>query len=89
MTPTTTYNPCLAPVRRTSPRRPERTRVVQVLATGTNGGAQEHVYNLVSRMDRDRYDVSSLMAVVHGAGPCPVAVKQAIIEWFGPVVYEY
>jgi long-chain acyl-CoA synthetase len=38
---------------------------------------------------RDRYDVSSLMAVVHGAAPCPVAVKQAIIEWFGPVVYEY
>jgi glycosyltransferase involved in cell wall biosynthesis len=28
------------------------------MATGTNGGAQEHVYNLVSRMDRARYDVS-------------------------------
>ena len=33
-------------------------RVVQVLATGTNGGAQEHVYNLVTRMDPARYDVS-------------------------------
>ena len=32
--------------------------MVQLLATGTNGGAQEHVYNLVSRMDRERYDVS-------------------------------
>jgi hypothetical protein len=28
------------------------------MATGTNGGAQEHVYNLVSRMDHDHYDVS-------------------------------
>jgi glycosyltransferase involved in cell wall biosynthesis len=37
---------------------PERVRVVQVLATGTNGGAQEHVYNLVSRLDHDFYDVS-------------------------------
>jgi glycosyltransferase involved in cell wall biosynthesis len=33
-------------------------RVVQVMATGTNGGAQEHVYNLVTRMDPARYDVS-------------------------------
>ena len=40
-------------------RRPERIRVVQVLATGTNGGAQEHVYNLVSRAwTATRYDVS-------------------------------
>ncbi len=28
------------------------------MATGTNGGAQEHVFNLVTRMDRGRYDVS-------------------------------
>jgi glycosyltransferase involved in cell wall biosynthesis len=32
--------------------------VVEVLATGTTGGAQEHVYNLLSRIDRARYDVS-------------------------------
>jgi long-chain acyl-CoA synthetase len=38
---------------------------------------------------RDRYDVSSLLAVVHGAAPCPVPVKQAIIDWLGPIVYEY
>jgi glycosyltransferase involved in cell wall biosynthesis len=28
------------------------------MATGTNGGAQEHVYNLVNRLDHDFYDVS-------------------------------
>ena len=33
-------------------------RVVEVLATGTNGGAQEHLYGLVTRLDPDRYDVS-------------------------------
>jgi glycosyltransferase involved in cell wall biosynthesis len=33
-------------------------RVVEVMATGTNGGAQEHVYSLLSRMDRTRYDPS-------------------------------
>src|SRR4029079_14779042 len=36
-----------------------------------------------------RYDVSSLEFVVHGAAPCPVAVKEAMIDWWGPVVYEY
>jgi glycosyltransferase involved in cell wall biosynthesis len=30
-------------------------RVVEVMATGTNGGAQVHVYSLLSRMDRTRY----------------------------------
>jgi long-chain acyl-CoA synthetase len=38
---------------------------------------------------RSRYDVSSLKAIVHAAAPCPVETKQAIIEWFGPIVHEY
>ncbi len=38
---------------------------------------------------RDRYDVSSLRHVLHGAAPCPVHVKHALIEWLGPVVFEY
>jgi long-chain acyl-CoA synthetase len=38
---------------------------------------------------RERYDVSSLRFVIHGAAPCPVPVKQRLIEWLGPVVVEY
>ena len=38
---------------------------------------------------RGRYDVSSLRNVLHGAAPCPVGVKQRLIEWLGPVVNEY
>jgi len=34
-------------------------------------------------------DVSSLRMVIHGAAPCPVSVKKAIIEWWGPVLLEY
>jgi long-chain acyl-CoA synthetase len=34
-------------------------------------------------------DTSSLFAVIHGAAPCPVHVKQRLIEWVGPVVWEY
>ena len=36
-----------------------------------------------------KYDTSSLRVVLHGAAPCPVAVKAGLIEWLGPVVYEY
>ena len=39
--------------------------------------------------DRRRHDTSSLKAVVHAAAPCPVPVKQQIIDWWGPIVYEY
>jgi long-chain acyl-CoA synthetase len=38
---------------------------------------------------RQRYDVSSLKCVIHAAAPCPVDVKQAMMKWLGPVIYEY
>jgi long-chain acyl-CoA synthetase len=38
---------------------------------------------------RARADVSSLEAVVHAAAPCPIPVKQAMIEWFGPILIEH
>ncbi|HEX4354525.1 MAG TPA: AMP-binding protein, partial [Polyangiales bacterium] len=38
---------------------------------------------------RARYDVSSLVFVLHGAAPCPVPLKHAMIAWLGPIVYEY
>lgn len=38
---------------------------------------------------RRDHDVSSLRYVIHGAAPCPVHVKKALIDWLGPVVYEY
>lgn len=38
---------------------------------------------------RAAYDVSSLVAVSHGAAPCPPEVKRAMIDWWGPVIREY
>jgi acyl-CoA synthetase (AMP-forming)/AMP-acid ligase II len=38
---------------------------------------------------RARYDTASLECVVHAAAPCPVHVKQAMIDWLGPVITEY
>jgi long-chain acyl-CoA synthetase len=38
---------------------------------------------------RERYDVSSLRVAIHAAAPCPVEVKQKMIDWWGPVLVEY
>jgi long-chain acyl-CoA synthetase len=38
---------------------------------------------------RLRHDVSSLERIVHAAAPCPVPVKEAMIEWWGPIITEY
>jgi acyl-CoA synthetase (AMP-forming)/AMP-acid ligase II len=43
----------------------------------------------LSLAERSAYDISSLTHVVHAAAPCPVDIKRAMIDWFGPIIYEY
>ncbi len=38
---------------------------------------------------RNKYDVSSLECAVHAAAPCPIPVKEQMIEWWGPIIHEY
>jgi long-chain acyl-CoA synthetase len=38
---------------------------------------------------RRKYDMSSLRHIIHAAAPCPPDVKRALIEWWGPVIYEF
>jgi long-chain acyl-CoA synthetase len=38
---------------------------------------------------RRRYDLSSLEVAIHAAAPCPIPVKQAMIDWWGPIILEY
>ncbi len=39
--------------------------------------------------ERSGHDLSSLRKAIHAAAPCPVEVKQQMLDWWGPVVYEY
>ena len=39
--------------------------------------------------ERTRFDLSSLEIAVHAAAPCPVQVKEQMIEWWGPIIHEY
>jgi len=38
---------------------------------------------------RARYDLSSLEIAIHAAAPCPPQVKEAMIDWWGPIIFEY
>ncbi len=49
-------DPCWEPPRRARPAD-QRIRVVELVASGTNGGAQEHVAALLTHLDRNGYDV--------------------------------
>ncbi|MCB9666396.1 MAG: acyl-CoA synthetase [Alphaproteobacteria bacterium] len=44
---------------------------------------------LLAVPDRERFDVSSLRAMVHSAAPCPPAIKQQMLDWWGDAVWEY
>lgn len=53
--------------------------------------APTHFVRLL-RLGRDAragFGGASLERVWHGGGPCPVAVKEAMLDWWGPVLYEY
>jgi fatty-acyl-CoA synthase/long-chain acyl-CoA synthetase len=38
---------------------------------------------------RARYDVSSMRAIIMAAAPCPMSVKEAVVAYFGPALYEF
>ena len=38
---------------------------------------------------RLKYDVSSLRCAIHAAAPCPIPIKEKMIDWWGPVIFEY
>jgi acyl-coenzyme A synthetase/AMP-(fatty) acid ligase len=39
--------------------------------------------------DRRRFDLSSHRVAIHAAAPCPRPVKEAMFEWWGPIIHEY
>ena len=38
---------------------------------------------------REKYDVSSMKCAIHAAAPCPIEIKQQMIDWWGPVINEF
>ena len=44
--------------------------------------------NLPNRY-REMFDLSSHRIAIHAAAPCPIILKEQMIEWWGPIIYEY
>jgi acyl-CoA synthetase (AMP-forming)/AMP-acid ligase II len=38
---------------------------------------------------RTRFDLSSHRVAIHAAAPCPIGVKQRMMDWWGPILWEY
>ena len=43
----------------------------------------------LSQQTKSQYCTDSLRFIIHAAAPCPVDVKRDMIDWFGPILYEY
>mgnify|MGYP001290591070 CR=1 FL=1 len=43
----------------------------------------------LAQAERERLDTSSMKLALHAAAPCPVAVKEQMLDWWGPIIYEY
>ena len=43
----------------------------------------------LSKAEREPFDLSSHRVAIHAAAPCPLDVKRQMIEWWGPIIYEY
>jgi acyl-CoA synthetase (AMP-forming)/AMP-acid ligase II len=39
--------------------------------------------------ERSRFDLSSHRWAIHAAAPCPATVKKQMIDWWGPILWEY
>ena len=43
----------------------------------------------LSKEQRYMYDLSSMKTAIHAAAPCPVEAKNVMMEWWGPIIYEF
>ena len=66
-------------------------RIIADQKVTTSQWVPTHFKRLLSLPEaiRSRYDVSTLRVAVHAAAPCPIPVKEAMIEWWGDAVMEY
>ncbi|WP_433328581.1 acyl-CoA synthetase [Spirillospora sp. CA-294931] len=66
-------------------------RLIQEHAITNTHMVPTHFKRLLSLPEevRKRYDVSSMRWAIHAAAPCPVPIKQAMLDWWGDCVWEY
>jgi long-chain acyl-CoA synthetase len=63
---------------------------IDTYKTETTVMVPTHFVRLLGLPDevKARYDVSSMKLVAHTGAKCPIEVKRAMIEWWGPIFYD-
>jgi len=59
--------------------------------SGTHGFFVPTMFNRMLQLPepvKQSVDVSSMRCAIHGAAPCSITLKEAMIKWWGPVIYE-
>jgi len=66
-------------------------RAIERHRVTTSQWVPTHFVRLLKLPDdvKQRYDLSSLKIAIHAAAPCPVPIKQGMIDWWGPKIVEY
>jgi acyl-coenzyme A synthetase/AMP-(fatty) acid ligase len=66
-------------------------RIVQDQRINTSQWVPTHFRRMLDLPEdvRKSFDLSSHRIAIHAAAPCPVPVKRSMIEWWGPILYEY
>jgi acyl-CoA synthetase (AMP-forming)/AMP-acid ligase II len=69
----------------------EALRLIQDQQITTSQWVPTHLQRML-RLPPDvqkSFDLASHRTAVHAAAPCPIPVKKAMIEWWGPILVEY
>ncbi|TDC47291.1 acyl-CoA synthetase [Actinomadura sp. KC345] len=66
-------------------------RMIQEHGVSNTHMVPTHFKRLLALPDdvKSRYDVSSMKWAIHAAAPCPVPIKQRMLEWWGDCIWEY
>jgi long-chain acyl-CoA synthetase len=43
----------------------------------------------LNETEQQRFDLTSHQVAIHAAAPCPLGVKQQMLKWWGPIIYEF
>ena len=67
----------------------EALKLIEKEKVSTTFMAPTLLQRIMAVEDKDEYDVSSMKSIVCAAAPCPPDLKKEVVDYFGPVYYEF
>ena len=67
----------------------EALKLIEKEKISTTFMAPTLLQRIMAIQNKDEYDVSSMKSIVCAAAPCPPDLKREVVDYFGPVYYEF